>query len=495
MLSGIVAKTVDFMFRAYYSRALGGEGMGILSLCFAAHGIMLNISSGGIGVAVSKLASERLSRGEFFAARRTTGLAIGHVCLLGMAVVAAAAGASGLIAEVFLKEPRGAMSIAYLSPSILFMGISYCIKGYFYAARRVFPPASSEFVEQLVKISVITFLLSKWQPLGVEKGCAAVCLGLSIGELSSCLYLMAFYLAEGIRKGRRKLYDKGIYAGIIKIAVPVTLTSMTMSFLRLREDVLVISALKKSGLEHKNALEIYGSIKGMIMPLIVFPLNLLSSFFTMLVPEISRACSMKSTVRLKTLVSRIYRFSAMLGFAVMCVFLVFSKSLADVVYSAPEISGWLKIISVFIPFMFMDSVSSGMLNGMGKQSSLLVHGLLDSATRLLLVAALVPGYGINAFIAVIAVSNIFTCTLTVKKVLKTAKVHFQASDWVIKHLFCSVVTVFTAQSFFCGVCEKSLFLLGSGIFATAVLYILWTGALGKNMRSDMRWLLGRTFMP
>ena len=40
MLSGFFAKTVDFVFRAYYSQRLGGEGLGILSLCFAVHGLL-----------------------------------------------------------------------------------------------------------------------------------------------------------------------------------------------------------------------------------------------------------------------------------------------------------------------------------------------------------------------------------------------------------------------------------------------------------------------
>ena len=49
-LSGIIAKLFDFSFRAFYSRALGAEGMGLLSLGFSLHGVMLTIATAGLGI-------------------------------------------------------------------------------------------------------------------------------------------------------------------------------------------------------------------------------------------------------------------------------------------------------------------------------------------------------------------------------------------------------------------------------------------------------------
>ena len=57
-ISGIIAKTFDFVLRAFYSRALGAEGTGLLSLGFSLHGVMLTFATAGLGVAVSKISSE-----------------------------------------------------------------------------------------------------------------------------------------------------------------------------------------------------------------------------------------------------------------------------------------------------------------------------------------------------------------------------------------------------------------------------------------------------
>ena len=57
-MSGVVAKTIDFSFRAYYSRHLGAEGMGIYSLIMSVFGMVLSLSSAGMGVAVSNAIDE-----------------------------------------------------------------------------------------------------------------------------------------------------------------------------------------------------------------------------------------------------------------------------------------------------------------------------------------------------------------------------------------------------------------------------------------------------
>ena len=493
-MSGIAAKTIDFIFRAYYSRQLGTEGLGIFSLCFAVHGIMLNIATGGLGVAVSKIISEKYSQRRFGEIKKTMTIALTTVFSLSIAVILISCLLSTQIAEFFLKEPRAAVSLMCISPSILFMGISYCIKGYFYASRRIMPPASSEFLEQAVKIISITYLLPKMLPMGVEHGCEAVFLGFSIGEFSSCLYLSLFYAVDSRRlKAEKETKFFSLVSPMLKIALPLTLNSLLNSFLRMHEEVLIVASLQKSGLEHSAALSLYGGLHGMVMPLIVFPLTLLSSCFTMLVPEISRAYARESSIRLKTLVSRIYRFCTFFGFLVMTVIVTFSKELSVLVYNAPEISHYLKILALLTPFMFMDSVSCGILNGMGKQGTLLTYSLTDSLLRIGLILAIVSRYGIGAFVFIIITSNLFTVILTVRKVLKVSGLHFEWFGWLLKHIIPATVAWFVSGGLILNFMQGGTFEVASGMVITAFIYFATDAALSSTLRSDAAWLVGRMF--
>lgn len=490
-MSGVIAKTVDFIFRAYYTRALGGEGMGIFSLILAVHAIMLNISSGGMGVAVSKIVSEHYVSLGGGSVKKTMNIALSAVFAVSMIVICVTYFFSERIAAGFLKEARCRGSIILLSPSILFMGLSYCIKGYFYASRKVLRPASSEFLEQFVKITCITILLKKWLPEGVEYGCMAVALGMSLGEASSCLYLLILYLYDSRKLSGRA--ESGFRLGrkIAGTALPVMCASLVTSYLRMQEEVLIVSGLEKSGLSHSAALNGYGTVYGMAMPLLIFPLTLLSSFLTLLVPEISRAKNMKSHVRLSTLTSRIYRFALVTGFFIMCIYMTFASELLMLVYNAPQLSGTLRCLAFLSPLMLFDSISCGVLNGLGKQGSILGYGIADSILRLGLIAGLIPKFGQNAILWVVWASNIFTCFLTARKAIGESGISIRVSrilspclsalvcGFIVHNIFNMVVGDITKTTVTCGI-----------LFAAAV-YFAMASVCGVIPRDDAKWLIGR----
>ena len=489
--SGVIAKTIDFMFRAYYTQKLGSEGMGIFSLVFAVHGIMLNVSSGGMGVAVSKIVSEHYARCNGGSIRRTMRIALGLVAVLSFLVISMTYAFSEQIANDFLKEGRCQRSIVMLSPSILFMGMSYCIKGYFYASRKVLRPASSEFLEQLVKILSIRILLEKWLPYGVQYGCEAVALGMSIGEASSCLYLLLLYSADS--RHLSGCAENGVRLGtaIARTAFPVMTASLASSFLRMQEEVLIVSGLEKSGLSHGEALSSYGTVYGMAMPLIVFPLSLLSSFLTLIVPEISRAKSMKSRVRLETLTSRIYRFATLSGFFIMSVYFTFASELTLLVYDAPYLASKLRFLAFLSPLMLMDSISCGILNGLGKQSSLLRYSLMDSGLRLVLIAVLIPRFGTGALMGVIAASNIFTFLLTGHKSIKESGISAILKS-VAAPCISAAVCCFVVHNIFNMTVESVTNVTVSfGIVFAAVVYFAAAAVSGAMSREDSKWLIGR----
>ncbi len=492
--SGIISKTVDFTFRAFYSTRLGAEGMGIFSLVFSFHSIILTFATGGLGIAVSKTVSEQYSRGCAGNIKKIMRIALFSVFCLSCAVILATCSFSDGISKSFLKEPRTRLSLLCLAPSILFMSISYCIKGYFYASRKVLIPASSEFLEQAVKITSITFFLNKLLPLGITHGCAAVFLGISMGEFSSCLYLLLFYIKD--RPKLQKVCETGgVLASLAKIALPAMTTSLSGAVLRMQENVLIVSSLKKSGLSHSSALSQYGTIHGMVMPLIIFPLTLLSSCFTLLVPEISRADNMKSRVRLFTLVSRLYRFTAFGGFLVCTIFITFPKELSTLAYSAPHISRSVFLIALFSPIMFADSVSCGILNGLGKQTSLLFFNFSDSFLRIGLILFLTPKMGINSIYLIIFASNLFTATCTMRATLKATKIPFELSGWFLRHLIVTVLTYFTVTSLsvFFSKGTDAVSTVTPILFAAGV-YILYSSCLCKTLRTDISWLMGRVFL-
>ena len=417
--SGICAKSFDFAFRAFYSRSLGAEGMGLLSLGFGLHGVMLPVSTAGLGVAVSKIVSEYLEQKDYGAVRQSMKLAVYGVACLSLAVILLTLLGAEWIAANILGDRRVATSLCCLVPSILFMGISYCLKGYFYAARKAVIPASSEFLEQAVKFAAISLLLKWFLPKGISYGCTAVFCGISIGEFSSCLYLSLFFRREA-KKLKACTLRKGILGSILKISFPSMLSSLAGSTLRMQEEVWIVAAFKRFGMSHAAAVSNLGIIHGMVMPMLVFPLTLAGSVTTLLVPEIARANTAADKRRLHKLIRRVYQAGLAAGFCVLAVFQVFPDQLSQMIYHEPAIAPMVRQLSLLCPLMFVDSLSCAVLNGLGNQFSMLFYNISDSLLRLSGIFVFVPLYGMPALLGVIAVSNLFTCTLTFRKVVKTS---------------------------------------------------------------------------
>ncbi len=420
--SGFCAKGFDFLFRAFYSRALGQEGMGLLSLGFGIHGVMLTVSTAGMGMAVSKIVSGYLEKKDYASAKQSVKLSLYAVVSISLIVILFTYLGAEWIARHILGDVRVATSLCCLAPSILFMGISYCLKGYFYAERKVAIPASSEFLEQAVKGCLISLFLQFFLNKGIEYGCTAVFLGITLGELSSCVYLVCFYL-YGQKNVSCEPIQTGIGRDLFRISFPTMLTSFLGSVLRMQEKVWIISALKRYGLGHGAAVSNLGMLHGMVMPLLVFPLTLIGSVSTLLVPEISRANAISNKARLQRITKKIHGFALLAGTTVFVIFQLFPVQISQIVYQDVSIVPMLRTLSVISPLMFLDSLSCSILNGMGKQFSLLCYSLSDSLLRLTFIFFLVPKFGLHAMVGIVIFSNLYTCFLTVNNVLYKQKLY------------------------------------------------------------------------
>ena len=194
---------------------------------------------------------------------------------------------SDFIAGTMLKDMRTALSLKLLAPGMPFLSVSACIRGYFIAERRMGNPASGQVVEQLCKMAFIMALLGIYLPRGLEYGCAVVVLGITLGEAICFVYSLGGFLLYRRQGNTGKPTVNGVVKNILKIAVPISLSSYIRSALRLLEDVLILRLKTFSG-QDDVATGLYGMLKGMVMPLLIFPLNMLSAFVITLTPEISR---------------------------------------------------------------------------------------------------------------------------------------------------------------------------------------------------------------
>ena len=434
------------MFKVWLASEIGAEGIGLYQLVFSVYVLAATFAASGISTAVTRLVSEEMAIGSKQGVKKIMRRCIELTLIIALISLAVIYFGADFIAYRFLGDLRAIPSLKILGFSLAFMGISSCFRGYFIAARKATPTATSQIIEQIARITIIILLLRSTKNLGIGSACAAVLLGDTIAEIISALYLFILYIADKKRlsdlSGRpRPPYS--ITRSVLRIAAPITSGRYLNSGLRTIENLLVPKALGKfSGAT--NPLGLFGMIKGMALPILFFPSTLLNSISTLLIPEMSEAAALGNSRTLKSSTERVINITSLMGFIFSAVFLIAGRQIGNLIYKSDDVGFLLCALSPIVPLMYLDSVSDGILKGLDQQLFTFRTSVCDSAIRIILVILVLPKFSLNGFIGIMYFSNFLTCFLNVKRLLKVS--HAEVS--LIKGILLPIVTALFSVSFF-----------------------------------------------
>ena len=431
--TALLVRMSGFLFRIYLSNTVGAQGMGIYSLIMSVYGLCTTIATSGISVAVSRLVAEQISLGKPENANRVLVRSIWLSVILGCSVGIILFVVSEPVAVHILGDKQTLLSIRILAPGLPFLSVSSCLRGYFIAYRKTGNPAFSQMLEQGFKIIFIVLLLPKLITYGLDYACALIVLGLTLGEIVCFLYTFAGYLIMHKQNPiRKKAGIKGVTAQIFSIIVPISLASYIRSGLRLLENVIIMNGLRTYSGANDSATGIYGMLKGMAMPLLIFPLSLLSSFVITLTPEISRLHVSGRKQTLEATVGRILKYTCYAGVLIVCVFITFPREISLCIYNDEQVGEMLLMLSFLSPFMCLETVIVGILQGLGEQSSSSRYNVVDCFLRIAIVCMLVPTHGVTGFLWMTGISNLFTSIMNIRRLLKVTAIDFHIKNWFIK---------------------------------------------------------------
>ncbi len=422
-VTSIVLRLLGVVFRIWLSAEIGSEGIGLYQIIFSFYIFAATFATSGINTAVTRLVADEMFFGSGRSVKKIMLRAFLIIALFAFFSTLLVLFGSDFIAKHIISDMRAAAAIKVLSFSLLFMGISSCIKGYFLARRKSIPPSLSQIIEQAIRILSVLFLVKHFAAISIEYACAAVLLGDVIAEFSSCLYLYLYYKRDTGRLSfltGRKAPDYAITRQLLRIAAPITGGKYINSLLRIIESTLVPARLVMYGVTRADALSFFGMIKGMALPILFFPSSLLGSLSTLLIPEISESVAKGNLKTVRRSVSTIIVTTALFGFIFSAIFFFCGENLGSLIYKSGEVGRLIKILAPLVPFMYLDSIADGILKGLDQQLITFRNSVSDSAFRIILIFFFLPLYGENAFIWIMYLSNAYTCLLNVIRLITTS---------------------------------------------------------------------------
>ena len=464
-VSSVILRFAGIVFKVWLAGKIGAQGMGLHQLIFSLYILAAAFTQSGIPTAVTKLVAGEEALGSRSGIKRIMSLNFKINMILSAVTSAVLFFGADFFADRIISDPRAALSIKVLSFSIFFMGAAAIIKGYFIARRKAAPTAAAGLTEQFVRIGATVAAVGAARKQGLTVVLAAVFLGDCAAEAVSALYLFLRYRfdirrikTEGAEHTQRPLSQ------VTAIALPLTAGRYLNSLLRTTENMLVPRALKKYS--EKGAMALFGMIKGMALPVLFFPSVILNTASTLLIPEMTEAKERKLTGLVRCAVEDIITSAAVVGILFSAIFATCGHKIGILLYKSADVGFLICALAPIVPLMYIDSLCDGMLKGLDQQKFTFRVSVSDSAIRIILILIFLEKSGINGFISIMYFSNLLTCILNVRRLVKIsgAAVNMQKAVIIpVISAFAAALTIKTILNLFsmsnlvyiiimCGVC-------------------------------------------
>ncbi len=424
----LLGKLLGVLLRLFLSSRMGSEGLGLYQLIMSVYGLFATLSTAGLTVAVSRLTAEKGER------CLSDGVRTLHASIpLGLGVSLAATALlwslSSLLAEKAVGDAAAAPSLRILALSMPFMAVAACFKGWFIARRQVLRSSSASLFEQCVKFAVMAFFLSVVMAETNHPAalCVGIVLGVTVGEASSFLYLLAAYF---FLKGRQKKKDfrptetfRYSLSTLAAVAAPIGLSVMVTSLLHTAENLLIPGAFEQFGGDRSQALSEFGRIRGMVIPLLFFPFAFLQSLVAVMIPEISRLGAAQGLGARDGQIGRILSVSMLFGIAAGGLFFFLPEAIGETFYPGEQTSASLRILAAVTPMMYVQTICDGLLKAVDGQKYTLRYSVYNSVLRLAVIFTLIPLTGAKGYLMLLVLSNTAEFLLCYRRLKKYASFH------------------------------------------------------------------------
>ncbi len=143
----------------------------------------------------------------------------------------------------------------------------------------------------------------------------------------------------------------------------------------------------------------------MALAIVYFPLVIVVSLSTVIIPDISKKISQKDFSNINSRVNEVIKICFMLGVSTVIICYVCPNLLGEVFFDRSDLGSFIKIASLAAPFMYCHYCTYSILNGIGKQKVILLSSIATALIELVLIFILIGipsiniyGYGISLIV-------------------------------------------------------------------------------------------------
>ena len=477
LLTGVnlLLRLVSTSFQVHISARIGPEGVGLLQLVMSVGSLAMTAGIAGVRTATMYLTAEELGKKR---PQNVTWVLSGcflYSILFSGVISIALYMAAPFLAQNWIGNPHTLSSIrlfAFFLPIVCLCG---CMTGYFTAANRISTLAIVEIFEQLCYMAVAMLALHLWAGNDPEKACASVVMGSGISACFTLLCLTFLRLREKQKAGPRI----PVASRLLKTAIPLALADDLKAGISTTENLMVPKRLALYSGE-LTPLAAFGTVCGMVFPVLMFPAAILFALAELLIPELARCNAAGSRLRICYLVKRSLKIAMLYGCLCSGIMHLVAEPLCVSMYGSTAAGEALRLYSVLIPMLYCDAIVDAMIKGLGQQTASVRYNIFTSTMDVILLFLLLPRYGMNGYFFSFLITHLINFILSLRRLLKITKISIPF-----------YIPAFTCAAAIAGVFGASFL---RGVPGRIVAFLCLAGSLlvlfGVVSKRDVFWLRG-----
>ena len=404
----IAERGLGFLYRIVLSRLLGAEGVGIYQVALSLFSVFLTIGTGGIPITVSRLISKSKAQNDEQGERSAVSAGLLLSLLLTLPVALLLGFFPNAVSFLF-TDKQGVQVFRILMLGLVFSSLYAVIRGYFWGNKQLLLPSVLEIAEETVMVIAGVLLLQN--VVSVQQGANKAAWAVVISYLFSFTASTVCFILHGGKLTPPKKTLKPLFSATL----PLTSVRASGSLVNSAVAVLLPVMLVRAGCQESEALELFGIVSGMAIPVLFIPATIIGSIALVLVPELSEDFYRNNTERLHKNLARGLCVSMLVAIFLIPFFYVLGDDLGLLAFSNPLAGDFIRKGSVVLLPMSLTMISTGMLNSMGFERQTFVFYFIGAALLLLCILLLPAVCGAYAY--VIGLGASYVCNAVCNLVL------------------------------------------------------------------------------
>ena len=413
----LLLRLVGTSFQVYLSAKIGAAGIGLLQLIMGVGGFAMVAGMAGIRTSAMYLTAEELGKKKKENTRWVLSSCFLYSILCSGCVATVLYCFAPQIADGWIGDPQAAAPLRLYASVLPLFCLCGVMTGYFTAANRIGTLAVIEVMEQLCSMAVTILALTFWADGDAVRACQCILLGSGFG---ACLTLLCLIVLR-IRESTERVPPIPVASRLFHAAVPLALADILKSGINTGENLMVPKRLQKNAAV-SNPLAAFGTVSGMVFPVLMFPACILYALAELLIPELARCSAAGSASRIRYLVRRGLKISMLYGLLFGGLMFLLAEPLCFKLYKSGTAARFLRMYSLLIPMLYCDAIIDAMTKGLGQQKACVQYNILTSAMDVFLLFLLLPRFGMEGYFASFLITHLINFLLSLHRLVKISNV-------------------------------------------------------------------------